>query len=252
MGGSGGAFTADATGAFSVQGTVPPTLFGASTPLNLHTVPGPYIIVARSGTDLRASTPFDVGAPRVGGLLWGDIARDMNASGTHDQADDQSGWGVALTLNGPTAAALPQEGVSDAHGRYVFLLPAGTYSLRAQDMEQEIPWSTNMSGTVIAQQVLRMDMMLGRVASVAPAVAHDGRYFGETGFRIDNEQVWQYFTARGGLDIFGFPVSRTFTLLGCTVQVFQRQIAQTCAGGPVALMNVLDELFPFTRVNSAT
>jgi hypothetical protein len=86
----------------------------------------------------------------------------------------------------------------------------------------------------------------------APPVPHDGRYFNETRYRIDNDQIWDYFNARGGIDIFGFPVSRTFTLLGCTVQMFQRQIAQVCAGRGVALMNVLDELFPYTKVNFAT
>src|SRR5437867_746720 len=86
----------------------------------------------------------------------------------------------------------------------------------------------------------------------APAVPHDARFFAETRYRIDTDQIWNYFNARGGIDIFGFPVSRTFVLLGCTVQVFQRQIAQVCAGRGVALMNVLDELFPYTRVNFAT
>lgn len=86
----------------------------------------------------------------------------------------------------------------------------------------------------------------------APSVPHDGRYFDATRFRIDNDQIWNYFNARGGIDIFGYPVSRTFGLLGCTVQMFQRQVAQVCAGGGLALMNVLDELFPYTRVNFAT
>jgi hypothetical protein len=86
----------------------------------------------------------------------------------------------------------------------------------------------------------------------APAVPHDGRYFDATRYRIDNDQIWNYFNARGGLDIFGYPVSRTFVLLGCTVQMFQRQIAQVCSGRGVALMNVLDELFPYTHVNFAS
>jgi hypothetical protein len=85
-----------------------------------------------------------------------------------------------------------------------------------------------------------------------PAVPHDARYFNETRFRIDDDAIYSYFQARGMVESFGFPVSRTFTFLGCSVQVFQRQIAQRC-GNTVALMNVLDpEIFPYTRVNSST
>ncbi len=85
----------------------------------------------------------------------------------------------------------------------------------------------------------------------APALPHDARYFNETRFRIDDDNIYSYFQARGMVESFGFPVSRTFTFLGCSVQVFQRQIAQRC-GNNVALMNVLDpEIFPYTRVNGS-
>jgi hypothetical protein len=86
----------------------------------------------------------------------------------------------------------------------------------------------------------------------APALAHDARYFNETRFRIDDDAIFSYFQARGMVQSFGFPVSRTFTFLGCSVQIFQRQIAQHCGGSSVALMNVLDpEIFPYTRVNGS-
>jgi hypothetical protein len=87
----------------------------------------------------------------------------------------------------------------------------------------------------------------------APPLAHDeGRYFSVTKFRIDDDAIYAYFQARGLVQSFGFPVSRTFTFLGCSVQIFQRQIAQHCSGSPVQLMNVLDpEIFPYTRVNGS-
>jgi hypothetical protein len=86
----------------------------------------------------------------------------------------------------------------------------------------------------------------------APPVAHDVRYFNETGYRVDNDAIWTYFTARGRVPVFGFPVSRSFVLLGCDVQVFQRQIAQACAGRGVTLMNLLDpDIFPYERVNGS-
>jgi hypothetical protein len=87
----------------------------------------------------------------------------------------------------------------------------------------------------------------------APPVVHDERYFPETGYRIDDDAVWDYFLQRGDINTFGYPVSRQFTFLGCSVQMFQREIAQRCADGNVQLMNVLDpELFPYTRVNFST
>ena len=51
--------------------------------------------------------------------------------------------------------------------------------------------------------------------------------FTETGYRIDDDDIWCYFEARGRVPVFGFPVSRPFVLLGCRVQIFQRQVAQT-------------------------
>jgi hypothetical protein len=86
-----------------------------------------------------------------------------------------------------------------------------------------------------------------------PDVPHDERYFGETGYRIEDDAVWDYFTQRGGLDTFGYPVSRGFTLLGCPVQMFQREIAQHCAGTGVQLLNLLDpDLFAYTQANFST
>jgi hypothetical protein len=90
-------------------------------------------------------------------------------------------------------------------------------------------------------------------APKAPELSHDERYFSETGYRIELDAFWSYFQARGRVPVFGFPVSRTFVLLGCQVQVFQRQVAQNCAGRGVALMNLLDpDIFPYDRVNGSS
>jgi hypothetical protein len=86
----------------------------------------------------------------------------------------------------------------------------------------------------------------------APALAHDDRYFGQTGYRIENEQVWAFFQQYGGLSTFGYPVSRTMGFLGCPVQMFQRQIIQVCPSQGAALINMLDpEIFPYTQVNGS-
>jgi hypothetical protein len=85
----------------------------------------------------------------------------------------------------------------------------------------------------------------------APTVAHDAQYYQQTGFRVDDQAV-AFFQSRGGVDTFGYPISRLFTFLGCPVQMYQRLIIQLCPGASPALINLLDpEIFPYTRVNGS-
>jgi len=86
----------------------------------------------------------------------------------------------------------------------------------------------------------------------APTMAHDDRYFSQTGYRIDNDDVWSFFNQYGGVGTFGYPTSRMMTFIGCPVQMFQRQIIQVCQGQGAALINMLDpEIFPYTKVNGS-
>ena len=86
----------------------------------------------------------------------------------------------------------------------------------------------------------------------APPVPHDGRYFSQTGYRIDNDTIWDYFNRRGGLPTFGYPVSRTVTLQGFTVQFFQRRIVQLDQAGRARLLNTLDPgLLPYASFNGS-
>ena len=90
---------------------------------------------------------------------------------------------------------------------------------------------------------------VGAVPTAPPGV-RDQRYFIQTTFRIDNDAFWDYFNARGGVSTFGFPISRTFTFLGCTTQFFQRQLMQQCPGTGVRTMNLLDpDLMPYNQIN---
>jgi hypothetical protein len=95
------------------------------------------------------------------------------------------------------------------------------------------------------------------VATVAPAdptaqAQEDPRYFSGTGFRIDNEQIWEYFSKRGRSRTFGMPTSRTFTAMGMPTQFFQRHVLQV-AGDGVRILNLLDdELLPYTTMNGST
>jgi hypothetical protein len=93
--------------------------------------------------------------------------------------------------------------------------------------------------------------------SVLPPVGQvsaqqDSRYFGDTGFRIDNDKIWDYFSKRNGKRNFGLPTSRTFQFLGAPTQFFQRHILQETASG-VKTLNLLDEgLLPYTTISGTT
>jgi len=84
-------------------------------------------------------------------------------------------------------------------------------------------------------------------------VPADVRYFPETGFRINLDAFADYFSKKGGLRAFGYPISREFTLEGFTVQFFQRVVLRLLPDGGVVPMNLPEEgLFPYTRINFST
>jgi N-acetylmuramoyl-L-alanine amidase len=90
-------------------------------------------------------------------------------------------------------------------------------------------------------------------ARYTPARAANGRYFPQTGFAIADPAFQDFFDHRGGVNAFGYPVSREFTFLGFPVQIFQRAVMQRFPNGSVQLLNLLDDsLFPYTEVNGAT
>jgi hypothetical protein len=80
----------------------------------------------------------------------------------------------------------------------------------------------------------------------------DSRYFPETGFRIDDDKIWDFFNKRGGKETFGLPTSRTFPFLGLPSQFFQRHVLQV-QGGAVRTLNLLeDNLLPYTTISGTT
>ena len=96
-------------------------------------------------------------------------------------------------------------------------------------------------------------LAVGPFQVFASSVPHDNRYFSETGYRVDDDTIWDYFTHRGGLNTFGYPISRTFRLQGYRVQFFQRRVVQLDQQGHPRLLNVLDPgLMPYTHFNGAT
>jgi N-acetylmuramoyl-L-alanine amidase len=89
-------------------------------------------------------------------------------------------------------------------------------------------------------------------ATRAFAEQADVRFFPQTGYRIADDAFWGYFSRRGGVRTFGYPVSNPFTLMGFKVQVYQRAVLQLQPDGSVTIMNVLDAgLLPYTNINGS-
>jgi hypothetical protein len=88
---------------------------------------------------------------------------------------------------------------------------------------------------------------------VAPPLTRDERYFAQTGYRVDDNVVWDYFNRRGAVSTFGYPVSRPFRFRGFMVQFFQRRVVEIGENGQARQINLLDPgLLPLTRFNGAT
>jgi hypothetical protein len=171
----------------------------------------------------------------------------------------QPGDTVSVSLNPVSVGSA----VADTAGAFsvsvtVPDLAAGQYEMVANSQASSV--STKAMFTIIAATETAIPVATPAPAAqptpapaAAPAMAHDDRYFGQTGYRVDNEQVWSFFSSYGGLETFGYPVSRTISFLGCPVQMFQRQIVQVCSGRGAALINLLDpDIFPYTEVNGSS
>ena len=95
--------------------------------------------------------------------------------------------------------------------------------------------------------VIVVEEGVGDAIEISPTA----RFFPITGFRIEGKRL-DYFDRRGGLNAFGYPISRPFRLLGHKVQLFQRQALEERRDGSIGTLNVLDEEFlPYTRFNGA-
>lgn len=95
-------------------------------------------------------------------------------------------------------------------------------------------------------------VLLATVPSLPARAAASNDCFDQTYYCISDADFSAYFHQHGEANVFGYPASGVFNLLGCPIQIFQRLIMQKCAAGQVSLLNLLDpELFPYTRVNQS-
>ncbi len=184
-------------------------------------------------TTNQGSRPTWVAVDRMGGVWY--VGSNSNSYGRVFNGDVTE-YGI------PTANSVPMGIVVDGGGSV---------------------WITEQSANKIAKVV-----GIVPVATATPVVPtatpvppqptplpapHDNRYFTQTNYRIDNDVFWDYFNKRGGINTFGYPVSRTFTLQGFTVQFFQRSIMQLGPDGAARSLNLLDPgLMPYTRINGST
>jgi hypothetical protein len=106
---------------------------------------------------------------------------------------------------------------------------------------------------VFSRQSNQVQVVQDAPGSANQTAVHDGRYFGQTGYRVDDDVIWDYFNRRGGVSTFGYPISRTFRFQSSLIQMFQRRIVQLDPNNRPRLLNLLDNgLLPYTSFNGAT
>lgn len=133
--------------------------------------------------------------------------------------------------------------VASTGGYFELLLEASRHNTDPRDSNLYL---TGGSPWILVEE-LGPDARPPAAPQVAPAP-----YFKETGYHVANAAFWDYFQKRGGVRVFGYPVSRQMDLLGYPTQFFQRHVMQLGPDGNVRLINLLDsDVMPFTRINGS-
>lgn len=154
--------TANASGSFSVKGTVPLTLFGAGARGNLTVVPGSYSILATNGPAMSATATYPVGAPAQGALLWGVVFFDVDGNGQFDSRDVPAVAGVTIQSVSQSAPVI--HAITDGTGRYSVTVAPGTYRLSTQSQFQNATWAGTVSASAANGQAVRADIPLSHTA----------------------------------------------------------------------------------------
>lgn len=153
--------------------------------------------------------------PRLGGQL---VVRRRRCRGNGNRDADEpllSHVQLEEQVNGQFVPASRNQ----ADGSYTLSnLTPGTYIVEAAIVNPEPTSGVSGGQTVLASlprtiTVTNSDQTGIDFGLTLPATPHDNRNFPQTGYRIDNDLIWNYFQARGGVNTFGYPVSRTFPFL---------------------------------------
>ncbi|MFN8524252.1 MAG: hypothetical protein U0821_14220 [Chloroflexota bacterium] len=92
----------------------------------------------------------------------------------------------------------------------------------------------------LATRALGLAILILAAGLIAPTHAQpDPRLFEATGFRVDDDVIWDFFQRRGGTRTFGNAISRTATLGGVPTQLFERFVVQRL-GDRATVLNALD------------
>jgi hypothetical protein len=230
--------------------------------------PGQYGVLAKgraSGSTASSSFTINQGAAT---LSFNPTQAAPGAELTVTGAGFRPGESVSIAFNGPTVGTATAD--TSGNVTWTFTIPAnlaaGQFGVTATGATSGTV--TNATYTLVAgatpvattaptaaptAQATATPVPTNQPVANAPAMVHDDRYFSQTGYRIDDDNIWNFFNQYGGIATFGYPSSRMMTFLGCPVQMFQRQIIQVCQGQGAALINMLDpEIFPYTQVNGST
>src|SRR5207248_3469956 len=114
------------------------------------------------------------------------------------------GEAVTLNFNGPAVGTATAD--TNGNATWTFTVPAtlapGQYGVTATGESSGVV--VNATYTVIAGPTpVPAAQATATPAPAAqpnaPAMAHDDRYFSQTGFRIDNDDVWNFFNQYGGI-----------------------------------------------------
>jgi hypothetical protein len=196
-------------------------------------------------------------------------AKYLSSSGT---VTDRNANGLRqITIDSPQRR-VTVAWATGAEAKQISVIPIGTRNrLIYADGRETIPpfpgrdgeldWRFQLAGSttntvdnapllfnVGGQPVILVEEEFGQGIDITP----DRRFYPATG-QVVAGPFLNYFDRRGGLQTFGYPISRPFRLLGKDVQFFQRQVMELRGDGTVGTMNLLDdELMPYTTINGAT
>lgn len=108
-------------------------------------------------------------------------------------------------------------------------------------------------GLIAAIAVVMLSLLPPGSHLIATSFEDDLRSFAETGVRVDDDRVWDYFLHRGGVRTFGLAISNAFELLGGHAQLFQRHVVRVDPSGTVGTLNLLgDGFLPHTQFSGST
>lgn len=172
-GGLMGNFSTDSNGDFVIQADVPSMLRG---PENLYVLPGQYMLRLSPAAGTARTAPFEVGAPRHGALIWGDLSLNTNqdsanVAGVSDvQVAGVIGVGLGAQV-GITSTDGHQEPamlgateqkttLTDDRGRYMFWVPAGAYALHAATSFGGSLWQSDLNIQANQAEVQNRPLML--------------------------------------------------------------------------------------------